>query len=504
MRLIKNHWLLPLCVALGAVAQAQPGNAPAEAVLRPLTLDESVQMALERNLGLQIERLTPQLARYDLAGSYASYDPALKLSGEQSFRSSPGGFNPAINLPSQPNDTWQENFLTDISGTLPTGMRYDLSTSLNRVSGVSGGVDRGFQYRTDAGVTFAQPLLKNFWIDEARIAIKLNKRQVKISELALSLHVMDTVTKVKESYYDLIFARENVKVQEKALELARQLVDENKKRVQIGTLAPLDEKQAESQSAIALADLISARNQFGAAQNALKNLLTDDYRKLHGVTLDPTERIGAAPETFDLGTTWSNGLRLRPDYLQLKEELEKQNLILKFDYNQLFPALDLTGSVGRNGLDSNLGGAVEDIRGGDFPRWSGGAILTIPLSRTRERNNYQKTKATQKQALLRLKQLEQDIIVQIDDAVTLVRSNLQRVEATRLAREFAEAALDAEQKKLDNGKSTSFVVLGLQSNLTKARSAEIQALADYNKSLAELYFREGTTLEKSRLTIEVK
>ena len=190
-------------------------------------------------------------------------------------------------------------------------MQYDLTTSLNRSSGTSGGLDRGFQYRTDAGVSFTQPLLKNFWTDVGRTDIKLKKRQLKISELALAQVLMDTVTKVKKAYYDLTAAREDVKVKAKALELARQLLEENKKKVQIGTLAPLDEKQAEAQAAGALAELITARQKFSGAQNTLKNLLTDDYHQWHGVILDPADRLGAVPAALDLSTSWSNGLRLR-------------------------------------------------------------------------------------------------------------------------------------------------------------------------------------------------
>ena len=128
----------------------------------------------------------------------------------------------------------------------------------------------------------------------------------------------------------------------------------------------------------------------------------------------------------------------------------------------------------------------------------------MPLTLRAERSSYRAAQAAQKQALLRLKQLEQDIVLQIHDAVKLAQRNYDRVGAARLAREFAEAALDAEQQKLESGESTTFVVLELQSKLTKARGAEIQTLADYNKSLAELYFREGTTLERSHIVASDK
>ena len=103
-----------------------------------------------------------------------------------------------------------------------------------------------------------------------------------------------------------------------------------------------------------------------------------------------------------------------------------------------------------------------------------------------------------------MKKIEQDIMIQIDNAIKLAQSNYERIAATKKAREYAEAALDAEQKKLENGKSTSFFVLQLQRDLTAARSAEIRALADYNKSLSTLSKSEGTTLEKANIGLEFK
>lgn len=489
-----------LLLTVGPIAsvRASAGNGSTNIVVRPLSLQESIQMALQHNLGLQIERFSPQVARFNLAGSYAYYDPVFRLRGEQSFRSSPGGLDPTLNIPILANDIWTEHFNASVGGKTPTGMRYDMAADLSRSSGT--GIP-GFQYRSDAGVNFTQPLLRDFWTDADRTAIKVNKRLIRIADYAFEFLLMDTINRVQQAYYDLIFTRENVHVQEKALELAQQLLEENQKRVEIGTLAPLDEKQAQAQRATALADLILARGQLATAEHVLKNLITDKYADWHGIQLEPTEKLLGLPETFTLLESWNKALITRPDYNQLKEELERQNLVLKFDYNQLFPALDLVGSVGRSGLATSLGDAAEEIRGGDFPRWSGGAVITVPLTRTRERNNYRRSKAEQKQALLRLKKLEQDIIAQIDDTVSRAQSDFQRIQATRGAREFAEAALRAEQTKLENGKSTSFVVLQLQSNLTKARSAEIQALADYQKSLAEFYFREGTTLQRNKIVV---
>jgi outer membrane protein len=141
---------------------------------------------------------------------------------------------------------------------------------------------------------------------------------------------------------------------------------------------------------------------------------------------------------------------------------------------------------------------------GDRPFYTYGAQLSVPLSNTGPRNQYKSTKATLEQIVLQLKQLEQSVMVQIDNAVKQAQSDYQSVNATRSARTYAEAALDAEQKKYNVGKSTTFTVLQLQNTLTADRAAEIRALANYNEDLANLAQQEGSTLERNGIDIEAK
>ena len=128
----------------------------------------------------------------------------------------------------------------------------------------------------------------------------------------------------------------------------------------------------------------------------------------------------------------------------------------------------------------------------------------MPRGNTSARNNYKAAQATKAQMALQLKQLEQTVLVRIENAIAVATTSFERVKATKNASDFAEAALDAEQKKLQNGKSTSFQVLQLQRDLTAARSAEIRALADYNIALTQLALNEGTTLERRKITLDVK
>jgi outer membrane protein TolC len=367
---------------------------------------------------------------------------------------------------------------------------------------------RNFFQSVNANVgvaSFTQPLLKNFWINNNVLQIQLDKRNLKSTQLDVRLQVITTITAVEQAYYNLIYSQEYVVVQRKALELAEQLVVENRKRVMVGTLAPLDEKQAESQAASSRADLLAALGSEDTQQRVLKSLLSDRYSDWKSVRVEPLDQMVAVPQTFDLQESWSRGMSMRPDLLQQKLALEKQGLMVKFTKNQLLPELDMVGTAGYMGSSTlNFDNTLDQVGSRDNPYWTIGGQMTFPLGNVNARNTYKGAKLTKEQIALQLKQLQQNILIQIENDIATARTAFQRCAATREARVYAEAALDAEQKKLDNGKSTSFQVLQLQRDLTTARSTEIRALADYNNALATLAADEGSTLDRRHVKLEIK
>jgi outer membrane protein TolC len=317
---------------------------------------------------------------------------------------------------------------------------------------------------------------------------------------------MTTANLVEIRYYTVIAAADGVRVSEKALELAERLLAENKKRVEVGALAPLDEKQAEAEVATRKADLLSSRRLLEDQQNLLKGLLTDDYSSWLGVNLQPSARLTAVPVSLQLSDSWMVALSRRPEILEAKLNIERQDITIKYQQNQLYPQLDLVGSYGwvGGGDAREYSDVWKQWDSGDNPFFSLGAQLSIPLGNGAARNSLRAARVSRQQLLLGLKRLEQSIMVDVDNAIGSVRTAFERVQATREARIYAQAALEAEQKKLENGKSTSFMVLQFQRDLTAAASTEIRALADYNIALANLSFAEGTTLERNNLEIEVR
>jgi outer membrane protein TolC len=484
--------------AVVSVATAAETNAVAP---RAMALQDCIQSALQHNFDVQIERYNPQISLYNLNAAYAGFDPTFNISGQHKYNVQPGGgFNQfsTNSIPARATDA--DSFTSGLGGTLPEGLQYNFTgniadtTSTANPESTAGSI----------GVQLTQPLLKDFWIDSTRLNIRVAKNRLKFSEQGLRQQIITSVTAVANAYYELIYAQENLKVQQEALDLSQTQLDQDKQRMQIGTLAQLSVQQDEAQVAQNQANLITAQSTLETDQNTLKNLITDDYVKWHDTDIQPTETLAAPLQLFDLQDSWSKGMTQRPDLLEARLNVEQEGIQLKFYQNQLFPQLDLIGTYGYNGASKEYSGTIDQWNQGNAPFFSYGAQLSVPLSSVGPRNQYKSSKATLQQVVLQLKQFEQNVMVQIDNAVKQAQSAYQSVDATKQARIYAEDALDAEQKTYAVGKATTFDVLQLQNNLTSARGQEIRSLANYEEALANLDAQEGSTLEKNNINLEAK
>lgn len=346
-------------------------------------------------------------------------------------------------------------------------------------------------------------MLRNLWIDNDRMQIRINRNNLRSSELGLKAAVMSLVAEVERAYYNLILARDRVAVREEGLALTERLLKANQRRVEVGLMAQLDEKQSESQVAAGQSTLRAAQKQLVDAELTLKRLLTSDIAEWFPIAIRPTAKLLALPRELDVQTSWGKALRSRPDLLQARIQIESNGVRLRFRKNQLFPQLDLVATAGYTGSKREYGPTWSDVIDGDSPRYSIGAVFSIPLGNRSARKSLEVQKLQNERSLILLKNQEQRIMTEVASGVEAARSAYDLVASTRKAREFAEIALDAEGKKLEIGKSTSFIVLQLQRDLTNARSAEINALADYNRALSSLALAEGATLDRLNINMEV-
>ena len=512
-----------LCLACAATGVSGQSILNTNRISRPLTENECIRLALEHNLRIQIARIDPNIQRYTLAASYGVYDPVFSAGYDKTSRTTEGRFDPSSGVNSAASTSDVDALNAGFSGYLPSGLTYNMSGNIAHSRGAqgSGTFDN---YISGVGISLEQPLLKNFWIYQNRLNIKINKQNMQISQYNLDTEIRTVVLEVQKAYYEVARALDEIKVQEKALELASALLAQNKKKVEVGTMAPLEEKQAEAAAETARASLIGAQRWLVVYENEFKSLITDDYESWLNTSIDPVDKLVAVPERNSLLQSMTDAITKRPDYQGAVVTTESKGIRVKYSYNQLFPELNLLGGYGYSGIDSSsaasanpspppaffpahtasANGAFGDIADQNNPRWNFGALLRIPLSRKTEKNNYQSAKQTLKQAELEMKQLHQTILKNVDNSLTITIATYESVGATRQARIYAEKALEAEQAKLEQGKSTNFDVLSLQEKLTKARSDEIKALADYNKALADLHYQDGTSLERKQISLQFK
>jgi len=510
---------------------------------RWMSLEDCIEIALQHNLTIQIARYNPKIARYNLWGAYGAYDPTFTASIQHSYDLSPGGIDAqGRSFSGTESDT--DTLRSGLSGLLPWGTSYSLGgntsdqtgsrpstlvgtnitgystnvffdTATNpvvflspRFATASGRTPFETTSATAGALSLNQPLLKNFWIDADRLTILIDKKELQKSEADFRDTLMSTTTQVETAYLRLIQANENVVVQQKALELAEQTLAENKKRVQVGAMAPLEEQQAEAQAAASRVTLLRRLSDAGTQQRVLKSLLSDDYTNTWlNVIIQPKDKLAAVPQQFDLQDSWRKALAQggAPSRLQqLRLTIEENNARVRLQKNQLFPEVDLTGTYGYSGNGKEFSDALSQVQRGDAPFWSIGAQLTVPLSQTAARNNLKAAKASRDQQKLTLKSAEQSTLITIENDIATARIDYASIQASHEARLYAESALEAEQKKYANGKSTLFDILGLQAKLTSARFDEVSALADYNVDLATLSFDEGSTFDRLQIKVEAK
>ncbi len=462
-----------------------------------LSLEDCIQMTLEHNFELQIARFNPEIALFALQSAYGAYDPSLSFSGEHTHSEGAPTIVGTNIFQGRVSDA--NTFRSGLSGFTPWGTTYGANGSTSDSYGNFGELSSG-----NATFSVSQPLLRNFWIDGPRLIIQLDKRRLKIQEQALKLEIMTRITQLQKAYYRLIYNRENVIVQQKAVDQAEALVSENEKRLQVGALAPLDLSSAQAQAARNRAGVIAAKSDLATQERVIKLFITDNFPAWADVTIAPVGSLTATYQLFNRQQSWTKSLTDHPLLMQAKLNAEMAGIQLKYSYNQLFPQLDLSATYGYNGFGKEFSDALDNLSDRKLKAYSYGGSISFPLGNLSARNNYKADKAGLAQSVLTVKRTERDLMISIDNDIGKLQADYDQVLATRALRIYEEQALDAEQKKLQNGKSTTYQVLLVQRDLTTARAAEILALDTYNEDLVQFYLDEGTTLERLHIQMDVK
>jgi len=488
--------------------------------VRPLSLREAVGLALTNNIVIQLDSLTPEVARYAYRSSLGVYDPVLTLNAAVSFLDNPAQFDPKKTSSDAEYELETDPVGASLAGRLPTGLTYDLhsvayyshattffpSNLFNPLSPAFAGIQNGIR-KTNAwfestGATLAQPLLRDFWIDIYRRNSRIAQKAIEISELTANHVIQTNVAFVESSYFDLMRARDQIRADQIALDVATNFVRDIGAQLRAGVATDLDLKQAEAAAENARSALVHSEGVYATSKATFKSLITGRLQDWMNVEIEPSDNLVAVDVPVDAQQSWLLALSKRPDLLRFRKEIESQDINLEFLKNQLYPALTASGGYGWFVEDHSFSGAMNELRNGANPNYSAGLNLSFPILNVAARNNYKGGQVLKHQALLRFAKAQQDIITEVENTVSTIRYKYAQVGSTRKAREYAEAALDAQRKLLAAGRATPFAILEYQRDVSAARDAELQALADFNKAKTDLALSEGTILERHRINLQ--
>ncbi|MBM61991.1 MAG: hypothetical protein CL484_03460 [Acidobacteria bacterium] len=483
-----------------------------------LTLEEAIAQALDRNLDLAVQRLNPQVFDLNLAQQLSAYRPSINSSVSNSSRT-----NPASTQLDGGNSVVSDTaiFNSGLNQSVPWGGgNYQVNMNNNRSSSTNFFTSYNPSYRTNFQASYTQPLLRGFKIDATRQQIRVTRINRDIADIDLRQTVTNTISSLRNAYWELVYATQTLDVQHQALELAEALVRDNEDRVEIGTLAPIDVVQARSEAAARRQTLAQAEQALLTAELSLKQLIvgsTDD--EYWNATLIPVDRPILDVQPIDLESVLRLALEERTDLARSRRQLDINNVNLSAMRNNTLPAIDLVGTYqlqGQGGtryLRSGLGGRVTtQIPGGigdafdqlfdvDFPVWTVQVNVSYPLGQSAADAAYARAQLQAQQVQAQLQQLELQVATEVTNAVVQVQAINRRIEAATAARELAEEQLAAEQSRFDAGLSTNYFVVQAQRDLAAAQDTELRAILDQQKALIELDRVQRTSLTQAGVLI---
>jgi outer membrane protein TolC len=485
-----------------------------------LGLEEAILRALRQNLNLVAEVYSTELAGQSISRAKEIYYPQLDFSyGTDRTEQPSTWWIQSAGLYTEKSHTYQ----AALSQTIPLGGKlsvvlYNYNSNTNQR-----GQLLNPYYQTTLQFGFEQPLLKNFGPKIAKKEIIIARQNYSISEAQLKSQVIDTIYQVEEAYWNLVMAQENLKVRQQSLQLARDELTKTSKEIEVGHTAAIEILNVQATVSQREADIVQAEADVRIAENRLKVVLNlANGTELQSIRLNLKDKPEFKPVKISLEEAGEIALANRPDLQINSLTSESKRFNLEVARNQLLPQLDLNFSYRSPGIsgdyliyqdDNPLTGivigkvpgsswnSVKDAMKFLYNNWSLNFTLTIPVADLVSRSNYAVARTELAQSLAKQKALEQQALLEVTEAVNNIATYAKSVEAYRVAREFAEKNLEAENRKLALGLSSNYFVLEAQDRLANARSNELRALVNYNLALARLEKVSGTSLANRNINL---
>lgn len=515
----------------------------------PLSLEEAIRLALANNNDIDTSRIDTQIAAFDLKAARGIYDP--RLTTDLSYERTT---TPVASLfGGGPDGRLSQNGFTgtgQLNGFSPfMGGSYSLTFDSSRLDSNNQFATLNPQFPTRLNFSFTQPLFRGLTIDENRRRIEVAKRNLSLTDAQFRQRVMDTVSRVEQGYWDLVFAIRNLQVQIDAVKQARTQVESNARLVQQGVLAPIDVVAAETQVATFEQNVYNAQEAVTRAENTLKTLLLPNrIDPLWTRALLPTTDVNLAPPRVELNQAVSAALANRPEVEQVETTSEINKINTQFFRDQTRPQIDMIADYSAVGLagtevprtpnlftagnvllqervnllselaglpvlpppatgslpENLIGGfnqSLSNLFGFKYTTARVGIRFSLPIGNRTAEANLGRSLAEGRRIENQREQLQQSIEADVRNLLQAVRSAEARLNAAASARSTTEQQYDSEQRRLQAGLSTVFLVLERQTELIAARGRELQAQTDLNRAIANFRRATGETLQVHNISI---
>src|SRR5687767_8373325 len=519
---------------------------------RPLALRDALSMALDNNKDIEVARENVRIAEFDLLGAHGAYDPRLNFSSFYERIENPiasflsGGQN---------GSTIQSDYVGNVrlEGQTPSlGGNYRLDFSSIRLTTNNEFVALNPQYPTSLSFTYTQPLWRGLKIDNNRRQIAIARKNLSLTDAQFRQRAIDTITSVQRAYWDLVFALRSLQVQRDAVTVAQTQLTHNKRLVQEGQLAPIDIVAAEAQISTYEQGVFSALEEVSRSENNLKNMIAENKSSPSWIeSIVPSDPVDLQVPAISLPDALQTAMANRPELQQATVVKEINEIDQRFYKNQTKPAVDLVGAYGINGLAGAvstegvnpftasslqvrqrvdelsaiaglgplpvvppqtlspdlLGGygqSLQNLLANRYTNFRVGVQIGLPLRNRTAEAQLGRSLVEGERIATQREQLEQSIQVDVRNALQSMRSAEARLRAAVATREANEQQFASEQRKLDAGQSTTFLVLERQTALTTARGLELKAQTDLNKAIADLQRATGNALSVHSIVVSVK
>ncbi len=497
-----------------------------------LTLSEALTKALENNKDIEVTRKNVKIAEFDLKAARGFYEP--RFSGQTYYEKSTAPnisfFDPtsdAIKGSSFVGNVGFQGYIPKFGTVLNASLNNQRVGTDNLVSIVSP------QYNSNLTFSVTQPLFRGRSFDQNRRVIEIAKRNLSLTDVQFRQRTIETIVNVQRAYWDLTYALRNLQVQRDGVKDAKDQLEHNKRMAEEGQLAPIDVVAAETQVANFEQAVYDALNTAGIAENNLKNLIAHNPADaLWARSITPVDSVDLDPPATTLTDALNAAMQNRPE-LEINRAQKDINAIDQRFYKEMKkPQIDLVASYTSAGIGGELnsnfanpfcrnnpdpkqceaavfqllqnvggaGSAWSDIWSNKYPTFRVGVQFNLPLLGDKTSGaQYGRSLVEGEKLQTQREQLEQNIQVDVRNAIQAVRTAEARLRAAAVARENSVKQYDSERRKLDNAQSDIYKVLERQTALTTARSNELKAQTELNKAIADLQRATGNSLKANNI-----